>query len=437
MPLIEEALSSVRYGSVGFPIKEDMMMGFAIEDHAAAIGAGLEPTRSVFDLAQENRHVLDALVSLSPQLPNALESVRKNIPLMKSATPGIQHRFYRLPSHNRSFCYSLDDAASPAESAVLVFKGTEPLLSDYTSMLDWMAQAPLRKSTRVMADHFPLAEGKIPGALSLKEALHEARVALHVQSKHLAHYGELADIPTPLLVHALSEERREACVAALRRKLSEAAFERIEPTLQHGLAVYVYYYPSAPVRSNYWGDMGAAQFNRFFDRTRDNDEIITSWVRLIARLLYLGFLPYSVRNEGLGACMDFGNAALNGGFCDPDSILPIDASVDDEFFRESVIQSLVVLQGTVQLMLGLSPPTTLYPTIEEFACRRYLYHLVDKAIETERRPGLHLDERFLQLLSPRSVDDLKVCAARSQRAHGYAQFVKRTGAAHRSDRNIA
>jgi hypothetical protein len=401
-------------------------MSHEIERHAAAIGAAFEVTQVVFDLSQESKEIFDALQVKVPPLMDAMESIRKKIALPKSAEANVYGRFYRLPNHNRSFCYALSEDNSVGESPALVFKGAEPLLSDYQTMLNWMSQAPLRKSSRVMADHFPLAEGKIPGALSLKEAFREVEIALDVQRKHLAHYGEFARIPTPLLIHSITEKRRAACTEVLRSTLSAAAFDRIEPLLQGGLAIYVYHYPTSPVRSNYWGDAGTSQFKQFVSAAADEDGMITGWVRLLVRLLYLGYLPYSVRNEGLGACMDFGNAALDGGFCDPDSIVAIDDGMDDEFIRESMIQSLDILLHTVQSTLGLSDAATLYPSIERFACRQYVHHLVNGAIASEARPTLRLDERFIQLVSPRTSADVKICAGRKHRSPVYSQFIKRS-----------
>lgn len=404
-----------------------------IDVHAAANGAQFDTTRCAFDLADKDAHVLDAVTRRIPQVKTMLASLRARVPLPRNSAPSIEGHLYRLPGHNRSFCYALQDSVSISrDSPVLVFKGTEPLLPDFSTMLDWMAQSPLRKSSRVMADHFPLAEGKIPGALSLKEALGEARIALQIQQRHLLHYGELARLPTPLLVYAFSDSRREACAAKLRSKLSPPAFERIQPLLQSGLAIYIYYYPSAPIRANYLGDMGAPQFRGLLAGKVDEERTIRDWVRLLVRLLYLGYLPYTVRNEGLGACMDFGNAALDGGFCDPDSIVEIDTSPDAEFFREAIIQSLALLQNTMQLLLGFSCSGTLYPSIEGFVCRRYLLHLFDAALESERRPGLHLDPRVVELMRPRSLAEVRSCTQRKSRL-GYAQFAKQYSAQDHSE----
>lgn len=388
-------------------------------------GLGFEPARIVFDLENECQDIHDALALQTPIVTAALAFLRKKIPLPRSAVPNVEGNFYRLPSHNRSFCYSLTEGTSIRDAPALVFKGSEPLLPDFPLMLDWMAQAALRKSSRVMSDHFPLAEGKIPGALSLKEALREAEIALKLHKMHMTHYGTLAKVPVPMLIHILSEGAKAACAETLKRKLSYSAFDRIQPLILSGLAIYIYYYPSPPIRANYLGDMGAPQFKIFFAESVNADAVACEWARLIVRMLYLGFLPYSTHNEGLGACMDFGNAALDGGFCDPDSIIEIESDADDEFFRESAIQSLLILQSTIQRVVGLASASPIYPSIEEFVYRLYVMHLIHEAVISEERPGLRLDRRFMNLISPKKLGDVKVCANRRNRIQTYSTYTKR------------
>lgn len=395
-----------------------------LERDAASLNLEFEPSTIAFSLASQGKEVFDALVQRCPQLVSVLETLKGRIPLPKSTVASLQGSFYRLPNHNRSFCYRLSQTLPILESPVVVFKGTEPLLQDFPQMIDWMLQAPLRRSTRVMADHFPLAEGKIPGVLSAKEAVHEAHIALDIQKKHLLHYGELAAVPVPLLVHSISKQRQLTCVDILRNRLSPSAFDRIEPLLQNGLAIYVYYYRSSPVRANYLGDLGSREFKAFAENKPDEHRCILLWSRLLIRLLYLGYLPYSVRNEGLGACMDFGNAAVDGGLCDPDSVIPIDDNTDNEFLLESVIQGFKIFQNTVERFLGISEPSSLYPSIESFACWQYIDHLLKNAIETERRPGLRLDNRVLDLMFPRTASNVGGCAKRKSRSVAYAYFAK-------------
>jgi len=399
-------------------------MEATLQRHADEFKIVFEPGHAIFDLSQENAAVFAALEQQEMRLKDTFATIRTLIPLPVSAKPSTTGPFYRLPSHNRSFCYSLAQSDSFFDGGALVFKGTEPLLADFPALVSWMLQAPLRKSRRVMADHFPLAEGKIPGVLTLKEAKREAQIALEVQRRHLHYYGVLARTPTPLAIYQLPQVQVAQIRSVLGRKLSKPAFDRIEAPLEQGVAIYIYHYPAPPIRTNYWGGASSAQLSDHIKRHFNPEAAISGWSKLLVRLLYLGFLPYTVRNEGLGACMDFGNATLDGGFCDPDSIVPMEESPDDEFFRESVIQSLEILETTVRLMLGFSDTPDLYPSIESFACRRYVQHLVLEAITSEKVPELRLDERFAKLIAPRSIADLNSCVTRKTRALSYSQFGK-------------
>ncbi len=123
--------------------------------------------------------------------------------------------------------------------------------------------------------------------------------------------------------------------------------------------------------------------------------------------------------------MDFGNAAIDGGFCDPDSIIPIDSDVDDEFFCESAIQSFRILQDTVARFLGIAEPSTLYPNIGSFACTQYVQGLVKAAMASEARPSLQLDRRLPALLSPTNATSVGSHSRLKKRAATYAHFAKR------------
>jgi hypothetical protein len=370
---------------------------------------------------------MKAVADNTPAMTSIRDFLIKTIPLPERSIIEAEKRFYRLPNHNRSFCYALSDTENIFSSPAIVFKGVEPLLPEFARTIDWMLLAPVRRSPRVMADHFPLSEGKIPGALSLNEAMREAAIASELQSKHLQYYGELARLPVPLLVHRFSKEHKESCAALLKRKLSDVAFERIEPLLSAGLGVYIYYYPAAPARADIYGSGGSPKLMDYAAKRCSPEAMVARWVQLLARLLYLGYLPYTPRNDGLGACMDFGNASLDGGFCDLDSVQPIASAGTDEFVYESLISSLRVLQTTVARVVspacGLEQDH-LYPSIETFVLSRYLGAAFQEALETEARPGLSLDGRIRDVLSPKHFGELKKLLARKTRPHNLSLYLR-------------
>lgn len=385
----------------------------------------------VFDVRSAAPNLAAELIQTAPSLSFVLEGLGAKLPIPDRPTIDAEKQFYRLSAHNRSYCYALGGGADLYKSPALVFKGVEPLFDDFAKFIDWLTLAPFRRSSRVMADHFALGEGKIPGALSLKEATREASIAIDIQAKHFAAYGEFARLPMPLLVHRFADDDASRVVKLLQEKLPSASFERIEPLLGAGLGAYIYFYPVAPIRANAYGGGATSKVADYIRKHVEPERTVTLWIQLLARLLHLGFLPYTPRNEGLGGCMDYGNATLDGGFCDPDSIEPITQCPDDEFFYESLAMSLKGMELTVARLASPDAgfeQSDLYPSIERFAVSSYVAHEFRRALDTEARPGLTLDRRVADLVTPSGFSTLTRVLERRPRSHTYAMFVRQQAA---------
>ena len=104
------------------------------------------------------------------------------------------------------------------------------------------------------------------------------------------------------------------------------------------------------------------------------------------------------------------------------SIIPVEESPDDEFYYESIVQSLANLQNTIKLTLRMSADPSLYPSINEFACGQFVRQLVNSAILTEKRPALRLDERFQRIITPHSISDVSLITKRKKRIGSFAHF---------------
>jgi len=388
------------------------------------------PATLVFELHSDSPELRHHLFNRHAKLAESYEQLRRAIPLPDRSEIEAEERFYRLAHHNRSFCMPLDTAQGVFSSACVVFKGVEPLLGDFDHMIDWMMISPFRSSTRVMAEHFPLAEGKIPGTVSLTEAIQEAKLAAEIHAKHLEHYQELARLPVPLVVYRYSEEDEERCRVTLLRKLPAVVALRVEELMRVGLGVYAYYYSVAPIRADAYGSVAKPKIRDYFSTRVSPRTTILRWISLLARLLYLGYVPLTPRHEGLGACMDMGNACLDGGFCDIESIQPIASCPDDEFFYESIISTLYTMYNTMEKLavpdFGLREHS-LYPNIEKFVLMRYLCALFEAALESERRPQLQLDSRVNDLLSPKTFDAVTALLRRKDRPRNFALYLRERG----------
>jgi len=156
----------------------------------------------------------------------------------------------------------------------------------------------------------------------------------------------------------------------------------------------VYVYPGAPVRAEQLsrpvpGESEEERFRRIASIC-DVEVVVDSWIRLFVRLLYLGFVPYSSMNERLGSCVDFGNAVVDGGFADVDSIVPMTECPDDGFFYDSLGASWAELQATITALL----PRMSHLVVEDVSVRNYMLARFECHLRTEARAGLPIGYSF-------------------------------------------
>jgi hypothetical protein len=351
----------------------------------------------VFDVATAAPDVFAAVCAASPGIAAPLERLRAgSLPLMSSAAPGEHGDLYRMRGHNRSVCLALGPDKSTAD--VVVLKGSEPLLPDFEAYLEWMKSRQFGNWPRPIMEHFPLSEGKAPGTVFLDEAMGEAELALRVQARHVAHYGELLKLPVPLFVLRLAERDHARVVARLRAGMSGPAFERVGPHLARGIGIFAYYYPGPPARVN---AVGRPRFlwpatSDLTARQHVMESMIPGWMRLAARLLWLGFLPSTPISWRLGTIFDPNNTCLDGGACDVGSIYPMDQAPNDAFFTRSIVMEIGSLRVVVARAFGI-PLGEIAQTYEQEVVAYYLGTYVERelvrALAAEARPTLSLDPR--------------------------------------------
>jgi hypothetical protein len=342
-----------------------------------------------------------------------LDELGDRLPITDTVEPRISRPFYRIPHHVRSICLALNAANDEHlfDSEVVVFKGTEPLLPDFPRFARWMSQTPYRRAWSAsrniaarIGDHFPIIEGKIPGVVTIREALKEAAIAGEFQCAHVKHYGSLAPIPTPLLVHEFAREDFDRTIACLRVASSAPAFERVQSLAADGFAAYIYHFPKTVFRA---GDLALPQaiemLQSHSSSMPDVEASMISWTRLFVRMLYLGYFPFTQWNFQLGGCFDFGNATIYGGCCDVDSIVAIASSPDDAFFSNSVCLSIEQLRSLFERMLGQTGelPAQITNTVADLAMLRFL----EDAVSAEARPSLTLDSRAARFLGPMTFEN--------------------------------
>ena len=319
----------------------------------------------LWDIAVDAPDLLAALQHDLPDLPGRLTELRQQVPCAHSINP-FQHDDLQRPyRHLRAFYQS-----TGAGTAVLAHKGTEVYAHDRDQHLAVLAEFrieyPVRgKSLFSAAEHFALVEQKIPLAIGAFEAVEDARAACQLQQAHLQRYGQLACLPTPLLVLQWPATARDSHLAALRGLLSERAMRIVDIMTADGLAAIIYHYPCLPLRVAHLPlelkKQGAGSWlQRLSSLTASYgltpEQVVERWIDLVARMLALGFLPGRTEHIGIGHCLEMQNAVINGGFVDLGSIVAMADVKSDSAFMEMLMAAFADLSKTVRhFMLGPTP----------------------------------------------------------------------------------
>ena len=361
----------------------------------------------VRDFVQELPELLAVVEEAEPGLAEAVRTLTLGLPVPPSMEPFAQEPYYRPPGSSRSFYRRLtrSDEAGRGQ-AVIAVKGMEPLSPIFDAALQTLAKPCYTPYT--VAEHFVMEERKVPACLTLDEAVTEAERSAEVQSAHLASYGHLARVPLPLFVFRHTDLTVERVTRALRGVLSDASQAAVAGSMARGLGVYVYFYPAAPVRVTHVEHL--LRGRSFAGRTLsllalcDPDLTVRRWVATAVRMLYLGYLPGSLASLHTGLCCQPQNACLDGGFVDLDSVTPFTALRDDAAVQAAVQLVVEELTRTVSRFLtgGLEDPRSDDDRVrvDRYVLDQYVTSLLREAVETERRPGLDMDQRVLEHLTP-------------------------------------
>jgi hypothetical protein len=260
-----------------------------------------------------------------------------------------------------------------------------------------------------MAEHLIFEERKIPGCVTLAEATLEGMRAAALQSAHLAVYGEFARLPLPLFVFDHAEETLTAVTRLIGPSISAHALETVRSLATPGLAAYVYYYPTAPVRARDVDVLlGGITFSRrslaLLTQIGDPDEIVRRWVRTFVRMLYLGYVPSSLSSLRTGSCCGPQNACIDGGFVDLGSVTPIaDMCNDTALFAALQLSADALFETVRALLLGSTDPSRderVGVRADLHYLRQYLSATIAAAIGEEERPGVALDSRIVRYFTP-------------------------------------
>ncbi len=218
--------------------------------------------------------------------------------------------------------------------------------------------------------------------------------------------------PVPLFIYPLPRSLVERFAIQLRSYLSSRAWDRVYSQIAGGLAVYVYYYRSLPLR--------VAHFDRSFDGSAtfaEREKAFASiwpppqlsvplWAKAFSRLLALGYIPGALGSRGTGDCCNPQNAVLDGGFVDLDSVIPISELDSESLLVQTLYYSLRSLTNTcVTLLLGRNTKPRdgkerLGRSVAESTIRDYLVSAVREALAVEQQQGFVIDRRIVRYFAP-------------------------------------
>jgi len=234
----------------------------------------------------------------------------------------------RPVNHHRAFYWTL------GPGRVVAFKGTEIVAADLDDSIARLARG--RRFELRHLDHYPVRERKVPFALRLGEALREAENAALLQAAYVARYRALARVPLPLFVFRWSDDEVARFRGQLAPHLTRYVLDLVDELLASGLGVYVYYYPGIPLR--------VRELASPIDATLD---AVDDWVKLVARILALGFFPCSYVQADTGQMIQDQNAVVDGGFVDTDSLHAMAEGAEPGEFRRHLAFSTRVLAHTI------------------------------------------------------------------------------------------
>jgi hypothetical protein len=337
-------------------------------------------------------------------------NLKKKVPTAETFAVFDSEHYFRPAQHFRAFY------KKGLKGDVIAFKGSEVVIDDLADFLFGLSQQKLDGKGCLVGvysysylEHFPLIEQKIPGALLLKEALQEAQAAADFQLAYLRRYKELAEVPMPLFVHQWPQETVDHFLAILKPMLSSRAYGIVQQLAAEGLGYYVYYFHSSPQRVRHLTIQsdpfdfikGYPYWMSKLEKQINPEIVINGWIQLIARMLLLGYLPYTVSHRYIGQCIEEQNTVVSGGFVDMDSIRPIHQITDEREFYESFFNTVITFSNTLKkFLLGeLAQNEGDYCSkMSSLSITSCLWDELKHAIKVEEKEGHFVDQRIHQLM---------------------------------------
>lgn len=307
-----------------------------------------------WDIRAQDPSAFAKLLSRNKSLGSILDRLESECPIAPTSLPFEKDEFFRPAGHSRSFCMKTKGAAC------LVFKGTEPMSGDADTVIrqTWEQRPAFSYS---LLEHFTLTENEPFLALALPDALYCANLSLEWAQGYLKRFGRLPKTPFPLMVFEMPKGAVTRFSDKLRPYLSDrgqlSARKRLDSQAAKGFGIYVYAYPGIPLRAahvlgQFPGTAVAYGGPPVQKGIRDVEKTILGWVTLFSEMLIAGYLPTTKIHTG--NCLQLHNLAVDGGFCDIDSLERADRIKDPKDFSAALAFSLRELVTSIAQLLRVA-----------------------------------------------------------------------------------
>jgi hypothetical protein len=217
------------------------------------------------------------------------------------------------PSGSRRCIYK----KTKSTDGVIAIKGTEVFSRSLELMIEQDLKSKLPNRPWSLFENFIYREQKAPLAMLFSEAKSETDIGLKYQSAVYDNFLRLEEAPLPILSFKCNDDTLQRYIRIIEKHYDARAKELIIPLIEHyGLGGLVYYYPYLPTRVRYNSvDEGQNDLG-----SRKRLAAMDNLIKIQARMLLSGYLPFAFDDHGIGQCIAPQNVTLRGGICDLGSL---------------------------------------------------------------------------------------------------------------------
>tara|TARA_B100000212_G_C27382607_1_gene537779 strand:+ start:3230 stop:4399 length:1170 start_codon:yes stop_codon:yes gene_type:complete len=328
-----------------------------------------EKINSAWDLRNKYEILWEYLIKENPSIENFIteNSLESTLPISDELNNYTDKDSLRPSGSRRAFYIRLKP------KGVLAIKGTEIFHPNLKNELVLDAKKKLVHRPWTKFENFIYREQKVPLAILYNEALEENILAANFQSKILDRFGSLELAPTPLFVYKFSKKIKYDYYKLISSFYSNRALNICKPFIDnYGLGASIYYYPELPYRIRFCLPTKNDSYQIRNLNIAQNGELMSfdpynasrKLIKITAKMLAVGFMPFSNQDYGIGQCIAPQNVTLSGGIADMGSLHDINEISSEKEFYELFLSMIVMLTNTIKELM-IKPKNDMHYEFEE------------------------------------------------------------------------